>query len=85
MQDLYLPGISTFLRSDSGRQFIKSTSKNSTCIISLDRPEPEKWTEARKATVSFKVYWLYDDSDLIIKLNRNFFQSVLYEVILLTF
>ena len=52
--------MSTFLHGDSGKQFIKTTSKNSTCTITLDRLEPPEWTNALEEKVicvlSIQVY-----------------------------
>ena len=51
-----LPGMSTFLHGDSGKQLIETASKNSTCIITLDQLEPPEWTNALKEKVGFVLF-----------------------------
>ena len=46
-QELVVPGISDYLRSSSGNQFLQNTSKDNTCFIKLDSPDNPEWLEAQ--------------------------------------
>ena len=49
-QELVLPGIDMYLRSESGKQFLQNTSKDNICFIKLDSPDNPEWIEARKVS-----------------------------------
>ena len=47
-QELSLPGINEYLRSEKGQQFLQLASKSNVCFIKLDSADNPEWQEARK-------------------------------------
>ena len=52
-KQLSVLGMASYLRGGSGKQFLQTTSKASTCVILLDSDEPLEWIKAKPERVSF--------------------------------
>jgi len=55
-QEIVMPGIKDYLRSSSGDQFLRNTSKDCICFIKLDSADDEEWLEARNKVSLLIIY-----------------------------